>query len=418
MNSSRRVAITGIGIWSCIGRNIKEVEESLRIGRSGIGTAADRTEYGYHCPLTGIVERPDLRQLLDRRQRAAMSEQAEYAFMASREALMMAGLLKEDTLQTDIEAGCVFGNDSSALPLIEAHEVMREHHDSELIGSGNIFRTMNSTVTMNLSSIFALRGASFSVSAACASSSHAIGLAAMMIRQGMQDVVLCGGAQEVNKYAMSSFDALGVFAVPHDDDPTAVSRPFDAGRTGLVPSGGAAALVLEDYDHALSRGRKILAEVAGYGASTGAGRRLSSPAVSGVLAAMRHALSDAGLTADDIDYINAHATGTPQGDSIEAEAITQLLGKNTAHTWVSSTKSMTGHECWMAGASEAIYSTIMMQRGFVAPNINLDNADEAAAHLRIPRVATEADLRVVMSNSFGFGGTNSTLILSRNQGIK
>jgi 3-oxoacyl-[acyl-carrier-protein] synthase-1 len=133
---------------------------------------------------------------------------------------------------------------------------------------------------------------------------------------------------------------------------------------------------------------------------------------------MRHALSDAGLTADDIDYINAHATGTPQGDSIEAEAITQLLGKNTAHAWVSSTKSMTGHECWMAGASEAIYSTIMMQRGFVAPNINLDNADEAAAHLRIPRVATEADLRVVMSNSFGFGGTNSTLILSRNQGVK
>lgn len=404
----RRVAVTGIGIWSCIGYNIKEVEASLRTGRSGIGTDSDRLEYGYHCPLTGIVKRPALKTLLDRRTRAGMSEQAEYAFMAAKEAMEMAGFSSD----APTGMGCIFGNDTSAKPLIEAHEIMRTEHDSALIGAGNIFQTMNSTVTMNLSGIFRLTGASLTVSAACASSSHAIGIAAMMIRQGMQTAVLCGGAQEVNKYAVSSFDALDVFA-QHSADPAKASRPFDAQRSGLVPSGGAAALVLEDYDHAVSRGARILCEVAGYGfSSNGGGGRLSTPGTDGIMAAMTHALSDAALTAADIDYINAHATGTPQGDAIEADAIAQMF--SASRTWVSSTKSMTGHECWMAGAAEAVYSILMMQGGFIAPNINFETPDEHSAKLRIAAKATDAHLNTVLSNSFGFGGTNSTLILKGN----
>ena len=403
----RRVVVTGMGIWSCIGNNQAEVCASLRAGCSGIGYDPARKEYGYHSPLTGIVETPDLKPLLNRRLRVGMSQEAMYAYMASREAFEQAKI--DDQYLLDNEVGILFGNDSAMQSTIEIHETMLAHHDSALLGSGYIFQAMNSTVNMNLSSIFHLRGINISVSAACASGSHAIGLASMFIRQGMQDIVLVGGAQEVNHYAMSAFDALGAFS-SRLDEPAKASRPFDINRDGLVPSGGAAALVLEDYDHAIARGATILAEVCGYGFSSN-GVGMSQPSSEGSFIAMRRALEDAKMVANDIDYVNAHATSTKQGDEEEAKALTRLFGNS--RTWVSSTKSMTGHECWMAGASEAVYSILMMQNSFVAPNINLEHIDPCAASLRLAQQTIEAPIRTVLSNSFGFGGTNSAIILQR-----
>ena len=401
----RRVVVTGMGIWSCIGRNKEEVTASLRAGKSGIGYDEARKEYGFRSPLTGIVETPDLKALLHRRLRTGMSQEATYAYMAAREAFHQAAVDEQYLL--DNEVGLLFGNDSTALPTVEMHELMLDKHDTALLGSGLIFQSMNSTVNMNMSTIFHLRGINFSVSAACASGSHSIGLGAMFIRQGLQDMVLVGGAQEVNPYAMAAFDALGTFSC-RVDEPAKASRPFDSDRDGLVPSGGAAALVLEDYDHAVARGATILAEVCGYGFSSNGGG-ISQPSSEGSFIAMERALKDAGISADEIDYVNAHATSTKQGDEEEAVALTRLFGGKKA--WISSTKSMTGHECWMAGASEAVYSILMMQQGFVAPNINLEHIDPCAAQLRLAKQMVETPLRSVLSNSFGFGGTNSALVL-------
>ena len=404
---SRRVVITGIGAWSCLGTDIATIKESLYNGKSGIGIDAERIPFGFRSPLTGIVEKPKLKGLLDRRQRANMSEAAEYAFMASRQAFEQAGIDNDYILNNEI--GCIFGNDSTAKAVVEGATVMEEKHDSELVGSGSIFRSMNSTVNMNLCSVFSLRGINFSVSAACASGSHSIGLGYMFIKQGLQDVVLCGGAQEVNKYSMFSFDALRTFST-RVDDPTKASRPFDKDRDGLIPSGGAAALVLEEYEHAIARGATILAEVCGYGFSSN-GQGISQPSDLGSTLAMRRALDDAGMTPDDIDYINAHATSTPQGDMYEAKAIAQLFESKKA--LISSTKGMTGHECWMAGASEIVYSLIMMQNDFIAPNINFENPDEYSAKLNIASETIDMKINTILSNSFGFGGTNSALVIRK-----
>ena len=403
----RRVVITGMGIWSCLGKNVDEVKKSLKEGRSGIGIDPDRTAYGYRSSLTGIVERPKLKGVLDRRIRVGLSEEAEYAYMASKEAFDMSKI-DEEYLKNN-EVGLIFGNDSSAKPVIEAANIMAEKHDSALLGSGLIFQSMNSTVNMNLSTIFHLRGVNFTVSAACASGSHSIGLGYLLIKQGLQDMVLCGGAQETNYYSMATFDALSAFSV-RMDEPTKASRPFDRDRDGLIPSGGAAALVLEDYDHAVKRGANILCEVSGYGfSSTGGG--ISQPSDDGSVIAMSRALKDAGVNADEIDYVNAHATSTHQGDMFEAIALDRLF--NGKHALISSTKSMTGHECWMAGASEIVYSTIMMQNNFVAPNINFENPDEYSEKLNIASKTIDTELNVVLSNSFGFGGTNSALVIRK-----
>ena len=404
----RRVVITGMGIWSCLGTDIETVKQSLYEGKSGIGLFPERLEYGYRSGLSGIVEEPVItKQMLDRHTRAGMSEEARYAYMASRQAFEQAGI-SDEYLQTN-EVGCIFGNDSSAKPVIESAKIMDEKHDSAMLGYGLIFQSMNSTVNMNLSTIFHLRGVNFTISAACASGSHSIGLGYMLIKQGLQDLVLCGGAQETNYYSMASFDALGAFSV-RMDEPTKASRPFDKDRDGLIPSGGAAALVLEDYDHAVARGANILAEVVGYGFSSNGGG-ISQPSDDGSVIAMSRAMQDAGVTADDIDYINAHATSTPQGDMYEAIAINRLFKGKKA--MVSSTKSMTGHECWMAGASEIVYSIIMMQNNFVAPNINFENPDEHSAALNLVTHTTPAELNTVLSNSFGFGGTNSALVIKK-----
>ena len=377
------------------------------MGKSGIGLQPERLEYGYRSGLTGIVEQPKLKKLLDRRTRVGLAEEGEYAFMASQQAFQQAGVDEDYLLKNEV--GVIFGNDSSAKPVIEASKIMDEKHDSAMLGSGIIFQSMNSTVNMNLSTIFHLRGINFTVSAACASGSHSIGMGMMLIRQGLQDMVLCGGAQETNYYSMASFDALSAFSI-RMDEPTKASRPFDRDRDGLIPSGGAAALVLEDYDHAIARGAKILCELTGYGFSSNGGG-ISQPSDDGSVIAMSRAIKDAGLELDDIDYINAHATSTHQGDMFEAIALDRMFHGQRA--LISSTKSMTGHECWMAGASEIVYSILMMQHNFVAPNINLESPDEYSEKINLTAKTVDMELNTILSNSFGFGGTNSALIIQK-----
>jgi len=360
---------------------------------------------GFRSGLTGIIERPQLKGLLDRRQRIGMAEQAEYAYISTVEALKQANI-DQDYLEK-IEAGILFGNDSSAVPVIETIDIMREKKDTALIGSGLIFQTMNSTISMNLSVIFKLKGINLTVSGACASGSHAIGLAYYLIRSGLQECVITGGGQEVNLESMGSFDALNAFSV-RESDPVKSSRPFDRDRDGLVPSGGAATLVLESYESAMKRGAKILAEVIGYGFSSNADH-ISVPNISGPVKALKMALQDANFQAKEIGYINAHATSTPVGDAKEAEALDIVFGD--AKPWISSTKSMTGHEMWMGGASEVVYSILMMQNGFIAPNINFENPDEFSAKLKIAGKTIHQPFTTFLSNAFGFGGTNSSLIV-------
>lgn len=401
-----RVVITGMGIYSCLGTSLDEVTESLRKGKSGIVYDEERKEYGFKSALTGKVPTPDLKNILNRRQRITIGEETEYAYMSTIQALGQANI-SHAYLQEN-EVGILFGNDSVSRAVIEATDIVREKKDTTLIGSGAIFKSMNSTVTMNLSTLFQLKGVNMTISAACASGSHAVGLAYLMIKEGLQDMVICGGAQEINKYAMASFDGLGVFS-NSEDQPTKASRPFDKNRDGLVPSGGAATLILESLASALKRDVPILAEVVGYGFSSNGGH-ISTPNVDGPMLAMQKALKQANLSADEISYINAHATSTPVGDSNEAQAIYNLFGKKP---YVTSTKSMTGHECWMAGASEIVYSNLMMLNNFIAPNINFEEPDEVSAQLNIPNQIVHKEFDVYLSNSFGFGGTNSALIIKK-----
>jgi len=403
----QRVVITGMGIYSCLGKNLEEVLQSLHTGRSGIILDTDRKDFGFRSGLTGHVDKPMLKGLLGRRQRIQLAEESEYAYMATIQALEMAKIDEEYLAQNEV--GILYGNDSSAKAVIESVDTIRAKKDTTLLGSGAIFQAMNSTVTMNLSTIFKVTGINLTISAACASGSHSIGLAYVLIKNGLQESVICGGAQEVNKYAMGSFDGLSAFSAM-ESDPCKASRPFDKDRDGLVPSGGAATVILESYESAVKRGATILAEVVGYGFSSN-GAHISKPSVEGPVKSLERCIKDAGLTPKDIDYINAHATSTPVGDKSEAEAIHTVFGED--RPWVSSTKSMTGHECWMAGASEAVYCLLMMQNGFIAPNINFNNPDEHSAKLKIAAETQETRVETILSNSFGFGGTNSSLVLKK-----
>jgi 3-oxoacyl-[acyl-carrier-protein] synthase-1 len=403
---NHRVVITGIGIYSCLGENLGEVTKSLYAGKSGIIFDQERKDFGFRSALTGMVKEPDLKPFLSRRQRMGMHQPAMYAYMSTKEAMEMSGL-DIDFLETT-ETGIIFGNDSTAASVVEAVDKAREKFDTTLIGSGAIFQNMNSTVNMNLSTIFKLKGINFTLSAACASGSHSIGMGYIMIRQGLQDRIICGGAQEINMAAMCSFDGLGTFSI-HESDPSKASRPFDRDRDGLVPSGGAATVILESYEAAVKRGAPILAEVIGYGFSSN-GDHISNPSMHGQVRSLEMALKNAEIAVDKIDYINAHATSTPVGDSSEAKAIYEVFGGDVP---VSSTKSMTGHECWMAGASEIVYSLLMMKDGFVAPNINFENPDEESAKINIISETKEQTIDCFLSNSFGFGGTNSTLIIKK-----
>jgi len=403
-----RVVITGMGIYSCIGTSLEEVKESLYHGKSGIVLDENRKEFGFRSGLTGVVPKPDLKNLLNRRQRISMGEESEYAYIATLDALKQANI-NQDFLDNN-EVGILYGNDSVSKAVVESIDIAREKKDTTLMGSGAIFKSMNSTVTMNLSTIFRLKGINLTVSAACASGSHSLGLAFMMIKNGFQEMIICGGAQETNHYSMASFDALGVFSA-RENEPTKASRPFDSARDGLIPSGGAATLIVESLESAQKRGATILGEIIGYGFSSNGGH-ISTPNVDGPALAMNKALQQSGLQAKDIDYINAHATSTPIGDANEAKAIHEIFGSEIP---VSSTKSMTGHECWMAGASEVVYSMLMMQNDFIAPNINLENPDEDAQKIYLIAETKNQKIDVFLSNSFGFGGTNSALIVKKFQ---
>lgn len=402
----RRVVITGIGIYSSIGEDLDSVLDSLIKGRSGIIYDEPRKEFGYRSCLTGFVKDPDLKPFLSRRERIGMHQPAMFAYMSTKEALKNADL-DVDFLDKN-ETGIIFGNDSTAGAVIETIDKARARKDNTLIGSGDIFQNMNCTVNMSLSTIYKLKGINITMSAACASGSHSIGMGYLLIKQGLQERVICGGAQEINVYAMGSFDGLGAFSVRHDA-PEKASRPFDRDRDGLVPSGGAATVVIESLESALKRNAKIYGEIVGYGFSSN-GDHISNPNFDGQYRSLIMSLKQSGLGPKDIDYVNAHATSTPVGDSTEAQVLSEVFGSKIP---ISSTKGMTGHECWMAGASEIVYSLLMMENNFIAPNINFENPDEDSAKINIVPNMVETQMDCFLSNSFGFGGTNSSLIIKK-----
>jgi 3-oxoacyl-[acyl-carrier-protein] synthase I len=400
-----RVVITGIGIVSSLGCTIDSVGRALRAGLSGVVVDEERIQRGFRSPLTGRINEFIAPVELGRKQLKTMPDFAVHAYAAAKSAVSMAGLTPEE-LETP-ETGLIFGCDSSCMAAIEQTDVVRERGETKPIGSGVVFRSMTSSITMNLNTLFRTQGACWTISSACSSSGHAVGQAADLIALGKQERVICGGAQEINWQSMCSFDALNAFSLGIDA-PAQASRPFDAARDGLVPSGGAAAVILERYDLAVARGATILGELASYAFSSD-GQHLSVPSQDGLQRAIHSALARAGLKPIDIDYLCAHATSTPAGDKAEAENIFAVFGDNSPPT--SSLKSMTGHELWMSGASQVVYSTIMARDGFLAPNINFNTPDAASAKLNIITETRNLAPEHVLCNSAGFGGTNSCLVL-------
>jgi len=400
-----RVAITGIGIVSCIGNNIQKTAESLRLGKSGIAIDEERINIGFRSPLTGVIRDFKATDFLSRKQRKTMADFTIHAYASVREALDMSGLSDEEVQSSD--TGLIFGCDSSCIAAVEQVELLRKHEETKYIGSGHVFRSMTSNITMNLNTILKTKGACWTISSACSSGGHAVGQAADLIALGRQNRVICGGAQEINWESMCSFDALGAFSM-RIEEPEAACRPFDAQRDGLVPSGGAAALVLEQYDMAKQRGAKILGEIKAYGFSSD-GTHISVPSQEGLTTVMQKTLESANLKPSEIEYISAHATSTPVGDSIEAQSITAVFGEKTP--WVSSLKSMVGHELWMAGASNIVYSIIMAQEGFIAKNLNFHEPDEDSKKLNIVTETITKAPETVLCNAAGFGGSNACVII-------
>lgn len=402
----RRVVVTGMGIHSCLGTSLDEVRDSLYGGKSGIVYEQLRVDQGYQSGLTGNVIDPDLKGVLSRKERKSLGQPARFAYAATMKALESANIDQGYILENEV--GVIYGNDSTVEDTVAGLDIHRRVKDTSLIGSAHVFKGMNSTVTMNLASLLKLKGVNLTLSAACASGSHSVGMAYLLIKQGLQDIVISGGAQEVNSMSMATFDALGAFSKRNNSAQQA-SRPFDSNRDGLVPSGGAASLILEDYEHAVKRGAKIYGEIVSYGFSSNGEGHLSAPNINGPKRAIEKSLKLAGLNISDIDYVNAHATSTPIGDVNEAQAILQTFGKDCPY--VSSTKSLTGHECWMAGASEIIYSLVMMNNSFIAPNINLETLDDDIKDLNVVTKTKETKINTLLSNSFGFGGTNASIIM-------
>ena len=394
-----------MGIWSCLGNTLDEVRDALYKGKSGIVFSQERKDLGFRSALCAKVEHPDLKPFVSRNLRQFMPEEAQYAYMATRAALADAKL-EQDYIDSH-EIGIIYGNDSVAEATMRALDKFREFHDTSACGSGAIFQSMNSTVTMNLACLFRLKGINLTASAACASGSHAVGLAYLLIRNGLQDCVVCGGAQEANLYSVAAFDGIQSFSV-REDMPEKASRPFDRDRDGLVPGGGAATVVVESYEHAVKRGAPILAEIVSWGFS-GNGNHISTPNIEGPARSLEFCLKNGNVQPGQIGYINAHATSTRIGDAREAQAIAQVFGGLSIP--VTSTKSQTGHEMWMAGASELIYSILMMKNDFIAGNINFENPDEETACIQVLPETKETHFDMFLSNSFGFGGTNSTLIV-------
>ncbi len=401
----RRVAVTGMGIVSCLGNELETVARALREGRSGIRHAGEYQRAGMRSQIAGM---PDLaaEPPIDRKQRRFMGNVAIYAHHAMRKAIADARLSQREV--SDPRVGLIVGSGTGSLShYLTAIDTLREKGPQK-VRPYTVPQTMASTASACLSTAFTILGHSYSISSACASSAHCIGHAMELIQMGKQDRVFAGGAEEAEWNSAAMFDAMGVLSHGYNDTPQAASRPYDAGRDGFVMAGGAGILVLEALDHARKRGARIYAELAGYGASSD-GSDMITPEPDGVARALRLALNDAGVA--NVDYLNTHATSTPIGDISELSAVLTVFGEQLP--LISSTKGLTGHAIAASGAHEAIYSLLMMEHGFLAPCINLQDPDPATTGFPLITGCLERNIASFMSNSLGFGGTNASLLFRR-----
>ena len=400
----KNVVVTGMGIVSCIGSDIQEVLCSLKNGKSGITKNLVYEEMGFRSHVSGAVN-INLSELIDRKTLRFMSEASGFGYIAAQEALLNASLNLEEmnTSRIGIVAGS--GGASSAAQ-IEASDIARERGPKR-IGPYAVTKTMGSTVSAILGTTLKLKGVNYSISSACSTSAHCIGHAAELIQLGKQDIIIAGGAEQEHWTSSSMFDAMGALSSQYNDEPEKASRPFDADRDGFVIAGGAGMLILEEEEHAIKRNAPIIARLKGYCANSD-GYDMVSPSGEGATRCMSEALEAYG---SNVDYINAHGTSTPVGDLAELSAIKTVFGKNAPV--IGSTKSMTGHSLGATGAQEAIYSILMMQHGFIAPSINIEALVEEAEGLNICQTMMKQKLNSVMSNSFGFGGTNASLIFGK-----
>ncbi len=401
----KRAVITGIGAISSLGTSLDEISRSLREGRSGIGIDPERKQRGFRSCLTGLVQGFKPAERFDRKTRKTMGEAAAYGCAAALEAVADAAIAQNQLARPEV--GAIFGNDSTCQATEALFSELQVAGRTTALGSGHIIRVMNSTVTMNLATLLGFQGACWSLSAACASGLHALGQAAMLIATGAQELVICGGAQETSWQGMAAFDALGALST-NEEDPTRASRPFDRKRDGLVPSGGGAALVVESIDSARARGARVYAEILGYAFGCD-GEHLTNPSGGGAERTMVQALRQARVHPSEVDYIQAHATSTPVGDAVEAAAISRVFGDHRVP--VSSTKALAGHECWMSGASEVVYCLLMIRDGFIAGNATLEKPDQISAALNLPVKSLSVRPHTILKNSFGFGGTNASVVL-------
>lgn len=410
ISQRKKVVITGLGAISSIGHSLGEISHSLRNGNGGIHNIPERKEKGFRSSLSGKISNFTPSYPLNRRYRKTLPDFGVWAWESICQALEQAGIEAEQ-LASNTRVGLIFGNDSSVVTGVEQCEVLKYAENTREIGSGHIFRLLTSTISLNLATKFQIKGSSWTVSGACASGAMAIGQGAGLIASGGHDLVICGGAQEISWQSMCSFDALGAFSTK-ENDPNKSSRPFDDGRDGLVPSGGAAALILESEESAIARGATILAEVQGYGTSSD-GNHLSVPTGEGLERAMRFALEDANIATEEIDLIMAHATSTPAGDEKEAEAICRVFNiKNHGEgPLVAATKALTGHEFWMAGASQVVYALIMSGENFVAGHPTFKTGSNCSALLNIVRESTPVNIKKILCNAAGFGGVNASLVI-------
>ena len=400
----RRVVITGLGITSCLGNDADTVSAALRAGHSGIRHIPQYAELGFRSQVGGAPE-IDLDAQIDRKQKRFMGDAAAFAHIALRDAIADAGL--DDALVSQPRTGLIAGSGGgSAEWQIEAADLLRARGIRK-VGPYMVPRTMCSTVSATLATAFKIKGVSYSISAACATSAHCIGAAADLIRAGRQDIVFAGGGEELHWALTMMFDAMGALSSKRNDEPAHASRPYDTDRDGFVIAGGGGMLVLEDYDHAVKRGARIHAELLGYGV-TSDGADMVAPSGEGAVRCMQMALE--GVTAP-LDYLNTHGTSTPLGDVIELEAIRTALGDTLPP--ISSTKALSGHSLGAASVHEAIYCLLMMRDGFIAGSANIETLDEGAKDFPIVQASRDATLTTVMSNSFGFGGTNASLVFGR-----
>ena len=403
----KRVVITGMGIVSCLGNDKETVTESLRECKSGIAFCEEFKEMGLRCNVAAILDL-DPSEHIDRKVMRFMGPSAAYGYIAMDQAINDAGLSEDQV--SNIRTGLVIGSGGvSGEMFTETIDVMRDR-GIKRAGPYRVTQIMASTVSACLATPFKIKGTNYSISSACATSAHCIGHAMELIQMGKQDVVFAGGAEDMHWSMAGMFDAMGALSSKYNDTPELASRAYDADRDGFVPGVGAGCLVVESLDHALERGAKIYAEIVGYGA-TSDGYDMVAPSGEGAVRCMRQAMQD--LDAP-VDYLNTHGTSTPVGDVKELGAIQEVFGGNSPA--ISATKAMTGHALGAAGVHEAIYSLLMLEHNFVAPSINIDELDEQAQGLDIVQERRDMELNTVMSNSFGFGGTNATLVMSKFKG--